>query len=635
MRNRPGSENDQIGNIPIEHPTNVKEIRETSALLANFLLPHANAIRWRFGICAALAMALLAVVPQIHQRIARGGDWHGSYVSFDFDEVAYASYLNALISGRARLNDPYTGRDDSPFSPQPESVFSIQLLPPYALALPARALGLSAATSFIIVRAVAAAASTLALFWLLTLVTGDSLLAAAAAVIVLCLGGLAGEPHSAWRILTMRSSIETLPFLRRYVPALPFPFFFLLAAWVWQALNSSSLRGRLGRATLAGVTLVILIYSYFFLWTAAIAWVTVLTLLWLLARWAEWRRMLAVSAVIATCAVIALVPYSVWLTRRSGTMDSAQLLAHSRAFVFSLPVVLGLIVLLALAEVVLHGRLNWRDTSVLFAASFALLPVVVFNQQVVTGLLLQPVHYGRYIANYAALLAALMAVVLIWRGSLPSQKPSLARLFLYVACVVFSWSVIETVVRVRGINQINYERDDARRVGLRLAELAKYTPDRVDQAVVLSTSLSVADLLPNDAPQPVLWAPHLFVFSGSSEKENRERLYQQLYYSGMDEPTFSALADGDGYLPLVLFGWERLNHKPYVPPITIEEVQREARRYGEYRAAFGAAQAASPRLAYVVVTMPGVDLTRIDQWYERDAGERVGSFIIYRVRLRG
>jgi hypothetical protein len=28
------------------------------------------------------------------------------------------------------------------------------------------------------------------------------------------------------------------------------------------------------------------------------------------------------------------------------------------------------------------------------------------------------------------------------------------------------------------------------------------------------------------------------------------------------------------------------------------------------------------------------DLSRIDLWYERDAGERVGDYIIYRVRLR-
>ncbi len=118
--------------------------------------PTQQAIRWRLGLCAGLALAVLALVPQFHLWAVRGATWQGSYVSFDFDEVAYASYLNALIAGRPRRNDPYTGRADAPGAPQPESLFSIQCLPAYALALPARALGLSAADAFIIVRPLAA-----------------------------------------------------------------------------------------------------------------------------------------------------------------------------------------------------------------------------------------------------------------------------------------------------------------------------------------------------------------------------------------------------------------------------------------------------------------------------------------------
>lgn len=596
-------------------------------------------IRWRLGACAALAMTVLALLPQFHPWVTRGGEWQGSYVSFDFDEVAYASYLNALIAGRPRLNDPYTGRDDSPDSPQRESVFSIQLLPAYALALPARAFGFSAATTFIFLRALASAAATLALFWLLALVTGDSLVAAAGALIVLCLGGLAGEPHSAWRILTMRTFVETLPFLRRYVPALPFPFFFVLAALVWKALNTENDRVVLRRAALAGLTLAVLIFSYFFLWTAAVAWLLILMLLCLTARKTEWRRALAVFAVIGSCATIALVPYALLLVRRAPTTDSAQLLTHSRAFLFSLPVSLGLIVLVALMAAVQRGWLRWREPAVLFTATFALMPVVVFNQQIVTGLLLQPVHYSRYSANYACLVAAVMAATLIWRARFPAQRSALARLCVCAAIVVFSWSVVETLIRTGRSAQVNYERDEARRMGLHLAGLAVQTPNSTDRhrelPVVLSTNASLADALPNDAHQPVLWAQHMFVFSGTSEKENRERLYQQLYYSGIDEATFAALACGDGYLPLVLFGWERINRKPYVAPITPEEVQVEARRYGSYRAMFGEAQAASPRLAYVVAPVsPAPDLSNVDRWYERDGGERVGEFVIYRVRLR-
>ncbi|HEX8707208.1 MAG TPA: hypothetical protein VF723_03015, partial [Pyrinomonadaceae bacterium] len=82
--------------------------------------------RWRSGILAAVALTLLALYPQLDLRLSRGPEWNGAESIFSQDEVAYAAYLQALIEGRPRRNDPYTGRDDRPGSPQPESLFSIQ-----------------------------------------------------------------------------------------------------------------------------------------------------------------------------------------------------------------------------------------------------------------------------------------------------------------------------------------------------------------------------------------------------------------------------------------------------------------------------------------------------------------------------
>jgi hypothetical protein len=88
-----------------------------------------KSIAWKWGIYAALGIMMLALWPQINMWIARGGNWQGSYVSVQGDEVAYSAYINALIDGRPRRNDPYSGRDDSPTHPNPESLFSVQFLP--------------------------------------------------------------------------------------------------------------------------------------------------------------------------------------------------------------------------------------------------------------------------------------------------------------------------------------------------------------------------------------------------------------------------------------------------------------------------------------------------------------------------
>jgi hypothetical protein len=100
--------------------------------------------RWILGFAAGVILAILAVYPQINLRVLRGDDFQGAFASCDLDEMAYASYLQALIDGRPRRNDPYTGRDDEATAPQPESLFSIQFLPAYLAAVPARFLGLSA-----------------------------------------------------------------------------------------------------------------------------------------------------------------------------------------------------------------------------------------------------------------------------------------------------------------------------------------------------------------------------------------------------------------------------------------------------------------------------------------------------------
>lgn len=130
--------------------------------------------RWRWGVGAGLLMAALALVPQGYLWAARGGDWQGQYASFQPDETAYPAYVNALIGGRPRRSDPYTGRDDALEAARTETLFSVQFLPAYALALPARLFNLSAATAFILLSPLAAFASTLALFWLLLSATRAS-----------------------------------------------------------------------------------------------------------------------------------------------------------------------------------------------------------------------------------------------------------------------------------------------------------------------------------------------------------------------------------------------------------------------------------------------------------------------------
>ena len=606
--------------------------------------------RWRWGVVAACGLAFVALLPQMYLWRERGREWHGSDFSFFIDEAAYESYVNALIDGRPRLNDPYTGRDDTPTAPQAESLFSIQFIPAYACALPARLFNLSAAAVFIILWPLAAFAVTLALTRLLRVVTADEGTAATLALAVLCFCTFI---HKTARTLRgLETAYLPLPFLRRYLPAVPFAFFFIFCLLVWRALATNERRASLSNAVFAGLTFALMVYSYFYLWTAAAAWLACLALLWLLAAEREARlRAARPLLVIAAVAAVSLAPYAWLLARRAPTLNTVQALVHTRApDLFRTSELLGALALVCLLPGA-FGRGGWRafgrDPAVFLVASFALTPFVVFNQQLVTGRSLQPVHYEQFITNYVSLVALALSFVLILKGRAArageGHAPCVPRKIL--ACIALAslgWASVEVVVATRREARLNLWSDEVRPVYLRLSEMAGTDGElepTTGRRVVFCPDIAQADRLPTAAPQAVLWSPHMSVFSGVTLAEEKERLYQQLYYSNIDAERFAGFISRPHPYRTAVFGSARILNglDATRAPITPADLANETRAYAAYLSSFTRERAAHTPLSYVVAAAAAsgqTDLGNIDRWYARDAGERVGNHTIYRVKLR-
>jgi hypothetical protein len=595
-------------------------------------------IRWRWGVIAALAMTLLSLFPQCYLWWERGRQWNGNQAFFYTDEPAYAAYVNALIHGRPRRNDPYTGRDDDGAARQPESLFSIQFIPAYFLALPARALGLSTATAFILLTPLVAFLTSLVLFWVLALITNDDRAAAAFVPLVLCLGVLISGNGVVCAFLGRQTAFVYLPFLRRYVPAVAFPCFLLFFPFVWQAFTNNVHRQRLLYAVGAGIAFTICVYSYFYLWTAALFWLVLLALLWFFARPEGWRSIVSPLLVIAAFAIAGLIPYALLLFNRSPTMDTVQALERTHVpdlwrsiEVMALTIITGLVVALK------RSKLDWRDPRFLITAAFALLPFVLFNQQVLTGRSLQPMHYEQFVANYTTLIALALTIVWLWRGR-ESKRHLPVLLVLIVGCISYAWGMGETWIATRRFAKANVIRDEARAVALRLRELpAADTTDQARSKVVFAPEFGRGDTLPMEAPQPVLWAPHMFVFSGVTVAENKERFFQFLYYSGVDAKAFESNYQHQGFAQFAIFGWERANQKltANFKAITAEEIANEAKNYADYIANFDSTRATRPTLAYLLLDAnQPIDLSNLERWYTRDNGERIGRYLLYRLTPR-
>lgn len=562
------------------------------------------------------------------------------------DELLYSAYVNALIENRPRRTDPPAGKDDHPQSPVPESLFSIQIVPAYVIALLARTIGISASTAFIVLLGVAGLLASLALYWLFVSLTGDKRFAALAILIVLCFGALVGGQGLVWLILKPDVRFVGFPFLRRYEPAAPFPLCFVFCTLMWKALTASSRRTAIVMGLLAGLTIATLVFSYFYLWTATFAWLFSVSVLWLVFRRVDAGKVLRIVGVVLVPLAAALAVYAYLLSKVPAAAQKAQVLINTRALdLVRVPELVGAIILVVLFMGVRRGRILLSDPRVIFTASFGLLPFVVFNQQVVTGRSIQPFHYEVLIVNYVVLVGLVMLLKLFQVALRPR-----AVFLLVLLCLL--WAVIEIGVPspIRSSNDVKL--DQMVPVLRHLDELANtdgtwqgLREHGETKVVVFSPEYGISRLLPTWAPQALLIGTGTASFQALPEAERKEWIYLHLYYSGRDENYLRLLLNGkldDPYLTYfvqsTVFGPERillfLGH--HTESVSQPEIEAQVAEYGNFVRSFARTNALTRPVTYVITHADGSDdLSRIDQWYERDQGERVGDYVLYRVRLRG
>ena len=381
------------------------------------------------------------------------------------------------------------------------------------------------------------------------------------------------------------------------------------------------------------------VFSYFYVWTTATAWLGCLGVCWLVVRpEGVWRDLKAFICLGVGCLVL-LAPYAYMLSQRSHTMDDVQMLVRTRLpDLARVPELIGFVVLFVIAAGIVMKMFRFRDRGTLFAISLALTPVIVFNQQIVTGQSLQPIHYQVFIGNYVAGLAVVVTLGLIWRTAEGRERLAARIVLASVAILAAGWGFVECHYTVRILDEVNVIRDEALPVAKRLTELGQGDAD-VHKRVVLHLGIAEADDLPTVSPQSVLWARHQHVFAGVTWQENKERYYQLLYYQGVSPRQLAdGIKSGDDFVSMIaLFGWgrhtDRLNaeHKP----LTFGEIDDEARKFGEYVKNFDAARADVQRLDYLVAPSTStVYFDNIDKWYARGEGEVFGKYVLYRLTAR-
>jgi hypothetical protein len=590
---------------------------------------------------AGSILSILALYPQWNLMQLRGSEYEGSFATCDLDEMAYASYLQALIDGRPRKNDPYTGRDGAPAEPLAESLFSVQFVTAYMAAIPARAVGLSAVQMMPVISVFSAFLSAITLFWLLILVTRDAWTAIAGTLIVLTGAALISGIGAINGLFEGGLAYPFFPYLRRHIPSMSFPFLFMFLAALWCGQKAEDTRRRTAFAGLAVLCFAVLVFSYFYLWTAAAAILAGLFLFTILLRPDGWKPAAVYAASVGVACIVPLIPYAILLGSRNETMDRSHLLVYTRQpDLFRNVEIIGAAVIVVIAVMAWRKFAGFTRSEAVFVLSLALSPILAFNQQIVTGRSLQPFHYEYYTINYVVLLALVLTIAAVLRRFVSEGLLLRRTLWITLAAAAAMWGLYEAVETTRFWDDANIARDEAMPVNRRLADAARGRINDAKHETTLNLDALQANSQPTVAPQAVLWARHQHVFAGiRSWEENTDRYLKLLYYSDLDGTWLRKALTGCTNIEacMALFGWDRFNAtlSSEARPLTEGEIDNVVEDYEEMIRSIQSEAAYEPMLDAVVLREDSVgELVNLSKWYELGPVDRFGSFSMRKLRPR-
>jgi hypothetical protein len=349
--------------------------------------------------------------------------------------------------------------------------------------------------------------------------------------------------------------------------------------------------------------------------------------------------------------LLVLIPYFILLANRGTALDSVHLLVFTRRpDLLRFPEILSFAVLLIFLAAKILGWLDLREPKILFLMAFALVAPIVFNQQILSGRSLQPIHYQFYSVNYISAFSLFTLICILLSRKFSRRRLNIVLILFGMFGLYTGYSDGQfSVKKSRGEN---IWRDELFPVAQKIKAISQnrenYTANQT--SIVLSFdfypytlmnsiySLNCSDELPALSSQAVLWSPRQKVFSDISPEESTERLFKFIYYQNFDKEWLSdALQKGKAGLVEGFFGWDTKAAvlTDEAKPVTKEKIDEIVERYENFRQSFNYDNARTPVLSYVIVhqaTEPS--FSALDKWYERDAGETVGKYILYRVKLR-
>ncbi|MEK7723091.1 MAG: hypothetical protein AAB336_01965, partial [Acidobacteriota bacterium] len=284
-----------------------------------------------------------------------------------------------------------------------------------------------------------------------------------------------------------------------------------------------------------------------------------------------------------------------------------------------------------------------KDLRIIFLLSLNLVTVIVFNQQVITGRSIQPYHYLFYCANYLVTFSSFSLIYILLKEAMGLEKLRVMMVFLvsFALCV----GIFDSIYSASISSSINLWRDELVPVAEKI-KLISQTPEfksEKQKGVILSFDFTnnfyfTGIDLPAITSQPVLWGPHAFYLPDVTHQKNIRLLHTLHYYQNVSKERLKAdFFHGMGWEAYGYLGPAKMSKIQTGKEVSIkpEEVDIIVEDYERFFQNFSFQDAQNPVISFVLVNKKAEnDFTNLDRWYQRDQGEVVGNYILYRVKLR-
>ena len=377
----------------------------------------------QWAILLALIAGVLIAFPQLYLRYDNQTSYQGVELLGMEDEEPWLSRVREVYDGYPLLNNPYLkeGKSD-PYLYQPLGSNIIVSL--------GRIFSLDINNAILLSRFLFSFLVSLLIYGFVLLFTKEKLVALATSSFLM-LGNSLFARRAIFQILQGESPSSTyLNYTRPVNPLMTHLFFFGFLVCFWLFLEKKQWRW----GVLSALTLGLSFYDYFYTWTFLYAFLGVLILIFLLRK--KWHDAKRIGLVLFGASLIAL-PYLFNLYRATLHPNYAEVsqrfIVENRGFILGLAVPLLLVVFLLFFS-------RKKKEQYYFGLALVVAPLIVLNQQFITGKILMTDHYHWYFNLPLAIIFSLL-IFFFWISKLnwPIFKKTSAILIIIISILMGLW----------------------------------------------------------------------------------------------------------------------------------------------------------------------------------------------------